>query len=118
MGLGGGGLMHQEIYEDPHESDIWDIDQTSRCFIHLCDAVMWRQITGENPPQKPYTAKTYTNAGLPWFTHYRSDLNVLKGSKKLAEIKSLNNLSIAKQGTDLDDNDSVEVLSVIDCSPK
>jgi hypothetical protein len=117
MGLGVGGLMHQEIYEDPHESDVWDIDQTSRCFIHLCDAVMWRQITGENPPQKPFTAKTYTNAGLPWFTHYRSDLNVLKGSKKLAGIESVNNISQAKHGTGLDGNDSVGVLSLIDCSP-
>lgn len=117
MGLGGGGLMHQEIYEDPHESDVWDIDQTSRCFIHLCDAVMWRQITGENPPQKPFTAKTYTNAGLPWFTHYRSDLNVLKGSKKLAGIKSVNTLLVEKEGSELTENKSVEVACVIDCSP-
>lgn len=118
MGLAGGGLMHQEIYEDPHESDVWDIDQTSRCFIHLSNAVMWRQITGENPPQKPFTAKTYTDAGLPWFTHYRSDLNVLKGSKKLSGIKSVNTLLLEKEGTGLDGNDSVEVLSLIDCSSK
>lgn len=117
MGLGSGGLMRQKIYEDRHDADVWDIDQTSRCFIHLCDAVMWRQITGENPPQKPVTAKTYTNAGLPWFTHYRSDLNVLKGSKKLEDIKSVNNLFQAKQGVGLSENDTVKIVSLIDCSP-
>lgn len=109
--------MRQQIYEDPHEYDVWDMDQTSRCFIHLCDAVLWREITGENPPQKPFTAKTYSKAGLPWFEYYRSDLNVLKGSKKLSVIKSVNNVSIAKQGVGLSGNDSVEVMSVIDCSP-
>lgn len=118
LGLGSGGSMRQQIYEDRHNFDVWDIDQTSRCFIHLCDAVMWRQVTGENPPQKPVTAKTYTNAGLPWFTHYRSDLNVLKGSKKLADIKSVNNLSQAKQGVGLSENDTVKTVSLIDCSPQ
>lgn len=117
MGLGGGGLMRQQIYKDPHEGDVWDMDQTSRCFIHLCDAVLWREITGENPPQKPFTAKTYSKAGLPWFEYYRSDLNVLKGSKKLSGIKSVHNVSLAKQGAGLSENDSVEVMSVIDCSP-
>ncbi len=118
MGLGAGGRMRQQIFEDPHTAEDWDMQQTSRCFVHLCDALLWREITGENPPQTPVTAREYERAGLPWFDFYRDDLAVLEGSKTLAGIKSVNTISKAKGDKALKGNDSVEVTSVISCSPK
>ncbi len=118
MGLGAGGRMRQEIFEDPYAPEDWDMEQTSRCFVHLCDALLWREITGENPPQTPVTAREYQRAGLPWFDFYRDDLAVLEGSKTLAGIKSVNTISKAKGDKALKGNDSVEVTSVISCSPK
>lgn len=118
MGLGAGGRMTQQIFEDPYSPEDWDMQQTSRCFVHLCDALLWREITGENPPQTPVTAREYEMAGLPWFDFYRDDLAVLEGSKTLAGIKSVNTISKAKGDKALKGNDSVEVPSVISCSPK
>lgn len=118
MGLGAGGRMMQEIYEDPYASDDWDLEQSCRCFVHLCDALMWREVTGENPPHEPVTARDYERAGLPWFDYYRDDLAALEGSKQLAGIKSVNALFEAKSGKALEGNESVEVPFVIPCSPK
>ena len=118
MGLGAGGRMKQQIFEDPYSPEDWDMEQTSRCFVHLCDALLWREITGENPPQTPVTAREYQRARLPWFDFYRDDLAVLEGSKTLAGIKSVNTISQAKGDKALKGNESVEVTSVISCSPK
>ncbi len=114
MGLGAGGKMRQEIYKDPHAAEDWDLEHSSRCFVHLCDALLWREITGENPPQTPVTAMEYQRAGLPWFDYYRDDLAVLEGSKTLASIKSVNTLSQEKTGHSQPGNNSVKVPSVID----
>ena len=81
--------MQQEIYEDPYGLAAWDLAETSRCFVHLCNALQWREITGANPPQTPVTAKEYEKAGLPWFDYYRADLAVLEGSKILSGLKSI-----------------------------
>jgi hypothetical protein len=118
MGLGAGGRMRQQIFEDPYAPEDWDMEQSSRCFVHLCDALLWREITGENPPQTPVTAREYEKAGLPWFDYYRDDLAVLEGSKTLAGVKSVNTISIAKGDKALKGNESVEIPSVISCSPK
>jgi len=118
MGVGGGGLMRQQIYKDRYKSEIWDTAQSSRCFVHLCDTLSWRKITGENPPQKPITAKEYKRAGLPWFDYYRDDLAVFDGSKTLADIQSVNAISLSKNKLGLIDNDSVDAPLVIDCGPK
>ncbi len=96
MGLGAGGRMKQEIYKDPHDPEVWDKDLTSRCFVHLCNALVWREITGTNPPQTPVTAKEYQQSGLPWFDYYRDDLAVLEGSKTLGEVKGIGEISKEK----------------------
>src|SRR5215468_4571679 len=59
MGLAPGGLMRQEIYEDPHGSDAWDTTRTARCFVHLVNSAAYRQITGCAPPTEPVTADHY-----------------------------------------------------------
>jgi uncharacterized protein YegL len=100
MSLGMGGRMKQEIYEDETRPDAWDISETRRCFIHLCDAVSWRKITGENPPIVPMTVENYIDNGYPWFDYYRDDLAVLEGSKTLAALKSV--VTIAKEKADVE----------------
>jgi len=88
MGLAPGGRMRQEIYADVIPLDHWDRDHSSRCFVHLANSQRWKAVTGGDPPTKPPTARTHTNAGLPWFEYFR-DAEALKGSEKLAGVKSL-----------------------------
>jgi hypothetical protein len=104
MGLAGGGLMRQEISEDPYKFGVWDRSQTKRCFVHLCNSMVWRQITGTNPPHPPLTAEEYKAAGVPWFDYYRDDQKPLKGSKRLAGVKSVAQLGKKKKSQPFPDD--------------
>jgi hypothetical protein len=108
MGLGAGGTLRQEIFEDPHDFLDWDLSMSSRCFIHLCNSLVWRQVTGSNPPHPPFTAKEYRGAGVPWFDYYRDDLSALSGSTVLDKVKSVFALGQAKGEKPLADNSSIE----------
>jgi hypothetical protein len=112
MGLAPGGRMKQEIYDDPYKLKDWDLKHSSRCFVHIANSLVWRQITGENPPTVPPTAKEYKRAGLPWFDYY-SDAKALKGSKKLAKLKSVATLGKKKGEVPLPENESVTPDHVI-----
>ena len=86
MGLGAGGQMEQEIYDDSYGFDDWDLRHSSRCFVHLTNSMVWRAITGGDPPTVPPTSSEYSKAGLPWFDYY-SDSKAVEGSEKLATVK-------------------------------
>ena len=118
MGLGAGGRMKQEIYEDSHDLNVWDLCETSRCFVHLCNALVWREITGTNPPQPPVTAKEYERHSLPWFDFYRDDVAAQEGSKTLAGVTSVATLSKEKGDNAVAGNDSVETGDPLNCGPK
>jgi hypothetical protein len=89
LGLAAGGSMRQEIYEDPHSFNAWDLRQTERCFVTIANADQWIDYTGEEPPLSPIGAHEYTNAGLPWFEYYAGDKKSIEGAKKLGKIKSI-----------------------------
>lgn len=116
MGLGAGGRMLQEIYEDPHDFEDWDQGLSSRCFVHLCNSLVWREITGTNPPHPPVTAEEYERSGLPWFDFYRDDVTALDGSGALAGLKSTGQISQEKSDQAIA-TQSVKASTVIRCGP-
>lgn len=86
MGIGAGGTMRQEIYDD--ERPVTDYQTSaSRVFVHLCSASQWRDITGEEPPVTPVSARAYTEAGLPWFDYYDADAADLPPSQALSDVE-------------------------------
>jgi hypothetical protein len=97
MGLAPGGLMRQEIYEDPYDLADWDQRQASRCFISIVNSVDWRSLTGEAPPMRAPTARDYAEAGLPWFEYYDADAKALRGAAKLARLRSVGEVSAGKK---------------------
>ena len=101
--------MRQEIYEDRYGIDVWDREHTSRCFVHLCNSMVWQSITGKRPPYPPPTAKSYSAAGLPWFDYYRDDVNSLIGSQELDSLKTVSQLSQTKGDNALPENESVNL---------
>ena len=112
MGLAPGGRMKQEVYNDPYGIDDWDQDYRSRCFVHIANSMVWRSITGENPPTVPLTAKEYTKAGLPWFDYY-SDGKALNGSVKLKNLKSVTKLGKEKKDIPLPENEPVDPENIV-----
>jgi hypothetical protein len=83
MGLAQGGRMEQKISADPHGIDTWDQAKAERIFIHIVDATLWREITGEECPPSPISASEYKGA---WFT-YDNGKPAVQGSGTLANVK-------------------------------
>ena len=109
MGLAAGGRMKQSIYPDPHGLDTWDTARTSRVFVHIVNSAMWREITGEEAPPSPITARDYAAHHLPWFELYDEALGALSGTDKLAGVKGVKELDGAKSSAPLQDDESVDV---------
>ena len=89
MGLGMGGSMRQEIYDDEYGLKAWDLENGLRCFIMLANAEQWMAVTGEEPPLSPISVQDYNEAGLPWFDYYDGDRKAIEGAKALGNIKSV-----------------------------
>jgi hypothetical protein len=107
MGLAPGGRMTQEIYDDPHGLDAWDQRHAGRCFVTIANSLTWHAITGERPPTAPPSAKSYSAAGLPWFSYYAGDATALDGAEKLAGLKSVAALAKEKGASPLPENEPV-----------
>ena len=97
MGLGMGGLMRQEIFDDEYGWDAWDLANQQRCFIMLANAEQWMSITDDEPPLSPISAEAYSKAGLPWFDYYDGDRKAIEGAKALGNIKSVKVIAEAKR---------------------
>jgi hypothetical protein len=113
MGLAPGGRMRQEIYDDPHGLSDWDQARMGRCFVHLANSLVWRQITGEQPPTVPPTAREYAAAGLPWFDYYADGLSAVPGSGILQQLKSVVQLGKRKGDVPLPENEPVHATPVV-----
>lgn len=113
MGLAPGGKMRQQIYDDPYDFSEWEQQHSSRCFVHIANSLVWRQITSENPPTTPPTAKEYNEAGLPWFEYYGDKLGALDGSSKLAGLDSVATKGKKDKLVPLPENEPVTPKKVI-----
>ena len=116
MGLAPGGLMRQEIYEDDYGYDAWDLNLSSRCFVHILNSAQWMVATGKPAPGKPPTASDYTNRGLPWFDYYDDSLKALDGAKKLAGLDSVAAKAVKLGNKPLTANQSIKQPTVISLS--
>lgn len=83
IGLAQGGRLNQEISVDPHGIDTWDQSKAERIFIHIVNATMWEEITGEKCPDSPIAASEYKGS---YFT-YENGHDAVKGSGTLGNVK-------------------------------
>ncbi len=109
MGLAAGGRMKQSIYPDRHGTDTWDAARTSRVFVHIVNSAMWREITGEEAPPSPITARDYAAHKLPWFALYDERLGAVSETSTLAAVKSMKEIDAGKATLAQQDDESVEV---------
>ncbi len=113
MGLAPGGRMQQDIYADPHDFDAWDQRRGSRCFVTLVNSLQWLAITGDHPPTRPPSARTYAETGLPWFDHYAGDAEALAGAGRFKEVASVAQLAKQKGEAPLPENETAEIANVV-----
>jgi hypothetical protein len=96
MGLGAGGKMKQKIYPDPHGIDTWDQDNYGRVYVHIVNSMVFREITGKEPPPTPVTAQTYAQYKLPWFDLYDDHMGDIEAPDALQSIKSIKEMDEQK----------------------
>ncbi|SMQ21134.1 hypothetical protein SAMN06272771_7231 [Streptomyces sp. Ag82_O1-12] len=87
MGLGVGGSMRQEVYQDERPLSDWSEQPAGRVFVHLVTPPEWRRITGEAAPPSPVDRAAYTRAGLPWFDYYDEEAEDLAPTDTLRSVK-------------------------------
>ena len=75
------------VLQDENPEYTWDMDSSSRVFVHIANADLWKQITGRDMPPTPATAEAYTRHGFQWFLHYAHGQSSLKAGKALSDIK-------------------------------
>ncbi len=116
MGMAAGGRMRQEIRPDRHGLEAWAPDAASRVYVHLCDAQVWRHVTGEEPPTVPPTAAEYEAAGIPWFEG-PADGEGLPGGSQLGGVASVAQIGEGKGAQPYADNAPIDPGTVIPLSP-
>jgi hypothetical protein len=109
MGLGAGGKMKQEIYPDEYGIETWDRDKSGRVFVHIANSMAWREITGEEPPPTPVSARLYAEHGFPWFELYDEGKGDIEGSKTLAGVKTITEVDDDKGFGPQQDDATVEI---------
>jgi hypothetical protein len=112
MGLAPGGRMRQTIYDDSHPLSDYELSLTGRCFVHIANSMVWRSITGQEPPTTPPTAAEYTRAGLPWFEYY-SDRPAAEAGGVLGMLKGILQLGAEKGDAPLPENESVSPENIL-----
>ena len=112
MGLAAGGRMKQKVYPDPHGIDTWDRGSSSRVFVHVVSSAMWREITGEEPPTTPVTAKSYADAGLPWFDLYDEGAPTVDPTSTLRRVSSVKEIDATMSALPLQDDAPVATSDV------
>ncbi|MEP7294319.1 MAG: hypothetical protein ABI835_21195, partial [Chloroflexota bacterium] len=113
MGLAAGGKMRQKIYPDPHGIETWDAENYGRVYVHIVNSMMYRQITGQEPPATPVTAKTYADYKLPWFDLYDDHLGDVAAPDALKGVKSIKEMDAEKGFTAQQDDSSADVGYVV-----
>lgn len=113
MGLGAGGKMKQKIYPDAHGIKTWDAKNFGRVYVHIVNSMMYREITGQEPPPTPITAKSYAERGFPWYDLYDDHLGDIDAPDVLKDVKSVKEMDEQKGFEAQQDDASVDVGYVV-----
>jgi hypothetical protein len=113
MGLAAGGRMRQQIYPDRHGTETWDEHRFGRVYVHIVNSQMWREITGEPPPETPVSARSYGESHLPWFDLYDEDKGDIAPADALKRVRSVTELDADKGFAAQQDDGTVPAEPVI-----
>ena len=89
MGLGAGGRMRQEIYEDDYGLDTWERKPAATVEVTMLEAHAFAERFGVPVPPTPVDAATYTEHGLPWFDLYDPVRRAIPKTDRLAGVRSV-----------------------------
>ncbi|KAI0513293.1 hypothetical protein F5B22DRAFT_247913 [Xylaria bambusicola] len=91
MGVAAGGKIKQVIQKDEMDPQIWVPASTIAISVHILTTTMFRDITGQKPPECPISESAYADAGLPFF-HLPEEPSGISGA--FDEVKSVNEINV------------------------
>ena len=101
--------MKQEIYPDEYGIETWDRERSGRVFVHIANSMDWREITGEEPPPTPVSARTYSEHGFPWFSLYDEGRGDLEPPGTPGRVKSVKEMDRDRGFSPQQDDDSTDI---------
>ena len=111
MGIAAGGKRKQKIYPDPHGIDTWDEQNYNRVYVHIVNSMIYREITGLEPPKTPITAQTYAKHNLPWFDLYDETMADIAPSPELSQVKTIKEMDAEKDFDEQQDDSSIDLTN-------
>ncbi len=88
LGMGAGGRMTQQVFEDTLGLETWDQTACAKLYVHLVEANDWKQIVGRPVRHAPLTESNYKTYNVTWYDYY-ADKDTLSATNQMAKIKPL-----------------------------
>ena len=88
MAVAAGGNIVQSIVRDPFSATDWKKEATVVFNVQMLNASFFESVTGTAAPPTPVTAKSYADAGLPFFELYEEPSSV-SGKAVFDKVKSI-----------------------------
>lgn len=89
-------MIKQDIWKDAYSPDEWVRGLTLTIPVQILNSAAFRQVTGTQPPDCPIDARTYAEAGLPFFDLYEEKPSDVSGSDAFGSLQSVNDIEVAQ----------------------
>ncbi|ROW08042.1 hypothetical protein VPNG_06109 [Cytospora leucostoma] len=96
LGIAAGGMIEQDIHKDKHPPETWVRGLTLTIPVQILNSSAFRHVTGTEPPPCPIDAKTYAEAGLPFFELYEEKPSDISGAAVFDFLQSINDIERAR----------------------
>jgi hypothetical protein len=94
VGLGAGGRIRQEVFDDPFGVSTWQAAPAVTAEVDLVDADAFAALTGVAVPRVDLDAAGYTAAGGAWFELARPGGERLAATERLRQVRSVGELGL------------------------
>lgn len=114
MGIAAGGKLIQDIQKDFGSRSDWHKERTRLVNVQIFDSATFEAATHIVPPPTPVTAKSYADAGQPfWLVDEERD-GRLEPSQTLAAVQSVSNMDREARVTE-DHGEDIDPLKPRKC---
>lgn len=96
LGLAAGGMIEQDVRKDKYSPEKWVRGLTLTIPVQILNSAVFRQVTGTKPLACPISAKTYAEAGLPFFDLYKEKPSDVSGADAFGSLQSVNDIEVAR----------------------
>jgi hypothetical protein len=89
-------MIKQDVRQDTYDPAKWIRGLTLTIPVQILNSAVFRQVTGTEPPDCPISAKTYAEAGFPFFELFEEKPSNISGADAFGSLKSINNIEMAR----------------------